>query len=100
MHHNGSSLLLSGLVNTLDPNSPPMTKVTRFIVFLVLDMCIYFSVSRFYLTCLVLHMIFTFDYCCMLSAFRTREDRQPTSEFVDACPCPDGLMQDGTQAGG
>jgi hypothetical protein len=35
-----------------------------------------------------------------LSAFRTREDRQPTSEFVVACPCPDGLMQDGTQAGG
>jgi hypothetical protein len=32
-----------------------------------------------------------------LSAFRTREDRQPTSEFVVACPCPDGLMQDGTQ---
>jgi hypothetical protein len=31
--------------------------------------------------------------------FRTREDRQPTSEFVAACPCPDGLMQDGTQAG-
>jgi hypothetical protein len=24
-----------GLVNTLDPNSPPMTKVIRFIVFLV-----------------------------------------------------------------
>jgi hypothetical protein len=35
-----------------------------------------------------------------LSAFRTREDPQPTSEFVAACPCPDGLMQDGTQAGG
>jgi hypothetical protein len=35
-----------------------------------------------------------------VSAFRTREDRQPTSEFVVACPCPDGLMQDGTQAGG
>jgi hypothetical protein len=35
-----------------------------------------------------------------LSAFRTREDRQPTSEFVVACPCPDGLMQDRTQAGG
>jgi hypothetical protein len=34
-----------------------------------------------------------------LSAFRTREDRQPTSEFVAACPCPDGLMQDGTQEG-
>jgi hypothetical protein len=34
-----------------------------------------------------------------LSAFRTREDRQPTSEFVAACPCPDRLMQDGTQEG-
>jgi hypothetical protein len=33
----------------------------------------------------------------MLSAFRTREDRQPTSNFVAACPCPYGLMQDGTQ---
>jgi hypothetical protein len=32
--------------------------------------------------------------------FRTHEDRQPTSKFVAACPCPDGLMQDGTQAGG
>jgi hypothetical protein len=31
-----------------------------------------------------------------LSVFRTREDRQPTSEFVVACPCPDGLMKDGT----
>jgi hypothetical protein len=38
MHHIGSSLLPSGLVYTLDPNSPPMTKVTRFIVFLFLDM--------------------------------------------------------------
>jgi hypothetical protein len=35
-----------------------------------------------------------------LSAFRTREDRQPTSDFVALCPCPDELMQDGTQAGG
>jgi hypothetical protein len=34
-----------------------------------------------------------------LSAFRTREVRQPTSEFVAACPCPDELMQDGTQEG-
>jgi hypothetical protein len=34
-----------------------------------------------------------------LSAFRTHEDRQPTSEFVVACPCPDGLMQDETQEG-
>jgi hypothetical protein len=35
-----------------------------------------------------------------LSAFRTHVDHQPTSEFVVACPCPDGLMQDGTQEGG
>jgi hypothetical protein len=35
-----------------------------------------------------------------LSAFWTREDPQPTSEFDAACPCPDGLMQDGTQGGG
>jgi hypothetical protein len=35
-----------------------------------------------------------------MSVFWTREDPQPTSEFVAACPCPDGLMQDGTQAGG
>jgi hypothetical protein len=34
-----------------------------------------------------------------LSAFWTREDRQSTSKFVAACPCPDGLMQDGTQEG-
>jgi hypothetical protein len=34
-----------------------------------------------------------------MSAFRTREDCQPTSKFVAACPCPDGLMQDGTQEG-
>ena len=35
-----------------------------------------------------------------LSAFWTREDPQPTSEFDAACPCPDGLMQDETQEGG
>jgi hypothetical protein len=35
-----------------------------------------------------------------LSAFWIREDPQPTSEFYAACPCPDGLMQDGTQGGG
>jgi hypothetical protein len=35
-----------------------------------------------------------------LSAFWTREDPQPTSEFDATCPCPDGLMQDGTQGGG
>ena len=33
MHHIRLILLPSGLVNTLDPNSPPMTMVTRFIVF-------------------------------------------------------------------
>jgi hypothetical protein len=35
----------------------------------------------------------------VLSAFWTRGDRQPTSKFVAACPCPDGLMQDGIQEG-
>jgi hypothetical protein len=35
-----------------------------------------------------------------LSAFRSREDPQPTSEFDVACPYPDGLMQDETQEGG
>jgi hypothetical protein len=34
-----------------------------------------------------------------VSTFRTREVRQTTSEFVAACPCPDGLMQDETQEG-
>jgi hypothetical protein len=63
MHHIESSLLPSGLVNTLDPNSPPMTKVTRFIVFFIhLDMRIYFLVSSFYLSCLVLHVVFFFAY--------------------------------------
>jgi hypothetical protein len=33
MHHIESSLLPSGLVNTLYPNSPLMTKVTRFLIF-------------------------------------------------------------------
>jgi hypothetical protein len=47
IHHIGSSLLPSGLVNTLDPNSPPMTKVTRFIIFPFLDMRIYWFVSSF-----------------------------------------------------
>jgi hypothetical protein len=34
-----------------------------------------------------------------VSVFRTHEDRQPTIKFVVACPCPDGLMQDGIQRG-
>jgi hypothetical protein len=37
---------------------------------------------------------------CQLSAFRTREDPQPTNEFDAACPCLDGLMQDETREGG
>jgi hypothetical protein len=37
---------------------------------------------------------------CQLSAFWTREDPQPTSEFDVVCPCPDGLTQDETQEGG
>jgi hypothetical protein len=32
-----------------------------------------------------------------LSVFRTRGVPGPTSKFVAACPCPDGLAQDGTQ---
>jgi hypothetical protein len=60
MHHIASSLLPSGLVNILDPNSLSMTKVIRFIVFpCFLDMYIYFLISSFYLTCLVLHVVFT-----------------------------------------
>jgi FtsZ-binding cell division protein ZapB len=47
IHHSGSSLFPSGLVNILDPTSPPMTKTTRFIVFLILDMCIYFPIPSF-----------------------------------------------------
>jgi hypothetical protein len=29
--------------------------------------------------------------------FRTRGVPRPTSKFVAACPCPDGLARDGTQ---
>ena len=35
-----------------------------------------------------------------LSAFWTREDPQPTSEFDVVCPYPDGLMQYETREGG
>jgi hypothetical protein len=35
IHRVGSSLLPSELVKILDPNIPPMTKVTRFTVFLI-----------------------------------------------------------------
>jgi hypothetical protein len=33
----------------------------------------------------------------IVSAFRTWGVPGPTSKFVAACPCPDGLAQDGTQ---
>jgi hypothetical protein len=55
-----------------------------------MTMCSYLSIGR------TLRIFLTTS----VSAFRTREDRQPTSKFVVACPFPDGLMQDGTQTGG
>jgi hypothetical protein len=40
MHHIGSRMLPSGLVNTLDPNSPPMTKLNKiYCISLFLFMC-------------------------------------------------------------
>jgi hypothetical protein len=45
-----------------------------------------------------IHLLYVFSLY-FLSAFWTHEDRQPTSEFVVVCPCPDGLMQDGTKEG-
>jgi hypothetical protein len=48
----------------------------------------------------VIHSSLPYHLPQVLSAFWTREDPQPTSEFVAACPCPDGLMQDETQEGG
>jgi hypothetical protein len=54
------SLLPSGLVNILDPNFPPMTKVTRFIVFLVFRYAYIFILHLVYLSCLVLQLVFTF----------------------------------------
>jgi hypothetical protein len=46
-----------------------------------------------FLLCFLFSLKSKFEF--KLLAFRTREDPQPTSEFVAACPCPDGLMQDG-----
>jgi hypothetical protein len=46
---------------------------------------------------ITLHVAIQKESIHQLSAFRTHEDRQPTSKLVAACPCPDGLMQDGTQ---
>jgi hypothetical protein len=46
------------------------------------------------------YYIISFNSILYLSAFQTREDPQPTGEFVAACPCPDELMQDGTQEEG
>jgi hypothetical protein len=58
IHHIGSSLLPSGLVNILDPNFPLMTKVTRFIVFLVFRYAYLFILHLVYLSCLVLQLVF------------------------------------------
>jgi hypothetical protein len=60
IHHIGSSLLPSGLVNILDPNFPLMTKVTRFIVFLVFRYAYLFILHLVYLSCLVLQLVFNF----------------------------------------
>jgi hypothetical protein len=49
-------------VNILDPNFPTMTKVTRFFVFLVFRYAYLFTLYLVYLSCLVLHLIFTFAY--------------------------------------
>jgi hypothetical protein len=59
IHHIGSSLLPSGLEKILDPNFPPMTKVTRFIVFLFRYTYL-FTLYLVYLSCLVLLLVFTF----------------------------------------
>jgi hypothetical protein len=52
--------LPSELVKILDPNFPPMTKVTRFIVFIVFRYTYLFILYLVYLSCLVLHLVFTF----------------------------------------
>jgi hypothetical protein len=49
IHHIGSSFLPSGLLKVLDPNFPPITKVTRFIVFLVLRYAYLFILYLAYL---------------------------------------------------
>jgi hypothetical protein len=58
--------LPSGSVKILDPNFPPMTKVTRFIVFLIFRYAYLFSCIYFYLPCLVFHLIFALDNACIL----------------------------------
>jgi hypothetical protein len=52
--------LPSGLVKILDPNFPPMTKVTRFIVSLAFRYVYLFILYLVYLSCLVLYLLFTF----------------------------------------
>jgi hypothetical protein len=60
-------LLPSGLVKILDPNFPPMTKVTRFIVFLVLRYVYLFTLYLDYFSCLVLHFgIYFYLNACIL----------------------------------
>jgi hypothetical protein len=52
--------LPSGLVKILDPNFPPMTKITSFIASLVFRYAYLFILYLVYLSCLVLHLSFTF----------------------------------------
>jgi hypothetical protein len=57
IHHIGSSLLPSELVKILDPNFPPMTKVTRFIIFLI------FRYAYLFFLHLVLSFMPSFTFC-------------------------------------
>jgi hypothetical protein len=62
IHHIGSSLLPSGLVKILDPNFPPMTKVTRFIS------CFWICVSTYLVSSLPFLPSITFVmYLCLKS---------------------------------
>jgi hypothetical protein len=64
IHHIGSSLLPSGLVKILDPNFPPMTKVTSFIVFFVFTIGIYLS-SLPFLPSITFVMYFCLKSCIL-----------------------------------
>jgi hypothetical protein len=61
IHHIESSLLPSELVEILDPNFPPMTKVTRFIVFLI------FRYEYLYFMYLVLPFMPSITFCAYFS---------------------------------
>jgi hypothetical protein len=50
------------VVKILDPNFPPMTKVTRFTLIIVFRYAYLFTLHLVYLSCLVLQLIF---YLCL-----------------------------------